>query len=154
MLQTAQHDILCAQWHKTSNSRETSKKVGCLQTIRRATRRSSPLTINYQIQVIACCIRHTSDWWISWRPYGSSATKNGSQSGRFVKRCATKGNSAYTFHKQVRRVGQPIPLGPQTRSGTKRQDFDPKKFLATIGEGRKVVAFSQETNNFLSGGRG
>ncbi len=28
-----------------------------------------------------------------------------------------------------------------TKSGTKRRDFDPEKFLATIGEGRKVVAF-------------
>jgi CRP/FNR family cyclic AMP-dependent transcriptional regulator len=33
----------------------------------------------------------------------------------------------------------------------KRRDFDPKKFLATIGEGRKVVAFSQKQTVFTQG---
>jgi len=33
----------------------------------------------------------------------------------------------------------------------KKHDFDPKKFLATIGEGRKVVAFSQKRTIFTQG---
>jgi CRP/FNR family cyclic AMP-dependent transcriptional regulator len=33
----------------------------------------------------------------------------------------------------------------------KRRDFDPKKFLATIGEGRKVVAFSRKQTIFTQG---
>ena len=43
------------------------------------------------------------------------------------------------------------PLGPQTRSGTVRRDFDPKKFLATIGQGRKVVAFPRKQTIFTQG---
>jgi CRP/FNR family cyclic AMP-dependent transcriptional regulator len=42
-------------------------------------------------------------------------------------------------------------LGPQTRSGTKRRDFDPKQFLATIGQGRKVVAFPKKQTIFTQG---
>ena len=42
-------------------------------------------------------------------------------------------------------------MGPQTRSGTVRRDFDPKKFLATIGEGRKVVAFPKKQTIFTQG---
>jgi CRP/FNR family cyclic AMP-dependent transcriptional regulator len=42
-------------------------------------------------------------------------------------------------------------LGPQTRSSTVRRDFDPKKFLATIGQGRKVVAFSRKQTIFTQG---
>jgi CRP/FNR family cyclic AMP-dependent transcriptional regulator len=42
-------------------------------------------------------------------------------------------------------------LGPQTRSGTVRQAFDPKKFLATIGQGRKVVAFPRKQAIFTQG---
>jgi CRP-like cAMP-binding protein len=42
-------------------------------------------------------------------------------------------------------------LRPQTSSGAKRRDFDPKKFLATIGEGRKVVAFPQKQTIFSQG---
>jgi CRP/FNR family cyclic AMP-dependent transcriptional regulator len=34
---------------------------------------------------------------------------------------------------------------------TKKRDFDPKKFLATIGEGRKVVAFSKKQRIFTQG---
>jgi hypothetical protein len=86
-------DISCAQWHKTRNSRETTKNVGCLQSLRCAAPRSSPLPINYQIRVIACGIRHTCDWWMRSGPYGSSTTKKGLHSGRSVKRCETKGNS-------------------------------------------------------------
>ena len=41
-----------------------------------------------------------------------------------------------------------------TVAAKKKHDFDPKKFLATIGEGRKVVAFSQEANNLYAGGCG
>ena len=40
---------------------------------------------------------------------------------------------------------------PPTKSGTKRRDFDPKKFLATIGEGRKVVAFPKKQTIFSQG---
>jgi hypothetical protein len=43
------------------------------------------------------------------------------------------------------------PLGPQTRSGTVRRDFDPKKFLATIGQGRKVVVFPRKQTIFTQG---
>ena len=42
-------------------------------------------------------------------------------------------------------------LGPPTKSGTNRRDFDPKKFLATIGEGRKVVAFPKKQTIFSQG---
>jgi CRP/FNR family transcriptional regulator, cyclic AMP receptor protein len=42
-------------------------------------------------------------------------------------------------------------LGPQTRSATVRRDFDPKKFLATIGQGRKVVAFPRKQTIFTQG---
>jgi CRP/FNR family cyclic AMP-dependent transcriptional regulator len=42
-------------------------------------------------------------------------------------------------------------LGPQSRSSTVRRDFDPKKFLATIGQGRKVVAFSRKQTIFTQG---
>ncbi len=42
-------------------------------------------------------------------------------------------------------------LGPPTKSGTNRRDFDPKKFLATIGEGRKVVAFLKKQTIFSQG---
>ena len=33
----------------------------------------------------------------------------------------------------------------------KQRDFDPKKFLATIGEGRKVVAFPSKQTIFTQG---
>jgi CRP/FNR family transcriptional regulator, cyclic AMP receptor protein len=36
-------------------------------------------------------------------------------------------------------------------STKKSRDFDPKKFLATIGEGRKVVAFSKKQTIFAQG---
>jgi CRP-like cAMP-binding protein len=38
-----------------------------------------------------------------------------------------------------------------TNSAKKRRDFDPKKFLATIGEGRKVVAFPKKQTIFTQG---
>ena len=38
-----------------------------------------------------------------------------------------------------------------TKSGTKTRDFDPEKFLATIGEGRKVVAFPKKQTIFSQG---
>jgi CRP/FNR family transcriptional regulator, cyclic AMP receptor protein len=38
-----------------------------------------------------------------------------------------------------------------TKSGTKRTGFDPKKFLATIGEGRKVVVFPKKRSIFAQG---
>ena len=42
---------------------------------------------------------------------------------------------------------------PPTKSGTKRPGFDPKKFLATIGEGRRVLAFSTKQTVFTQGDR-
>ena len=33
----------------------------------------------------------------------------------------------------------------------KKRDFDPRKFLATIGEGRKVVAFPRKQTIFAQG---
>ena len=33
----------------------------------------------------------------------------------------------------------------------KKRDFDPEKFLATIGEGRKVVAFPRRQTIFTQG---
>src|ERR1700737_2636843 len=38
-----------------------------------------------------------------------------------------------------------------TLPAKKKRDFDPKKFLATIGEGRNVVAFSQKQTIFTQG---
>ena len=42
-------------------------------------------------------------------------------------------------------------MAPPTKSAKKTGDFDPKKFLATIGEGRKVVAFSKKQTIFTQG---
>ena len=38
-----------------------------------------------------------------------------------------------------------------TLSATKKSDFDPKKFLASIGEGRRVVAFPKKQKVFTQG---
>jgi CRP-like cAMP-binding protein len=40
---------------------------------------------------------------------------------------------------------------PLLVAAKKKRDFDPKKFLAIIGEGRKVVAFSQKQTIFTQG---
>jgi CRP/FNR family cyclic AMP-dependent transcriptional regulator len=40
---------------------------------------------------------------------------------------------------------------PSTVSADKKRDFDPRKFLATIGEGRKVVAFPKKQTIFTQG---
>ena len=40
---------------------------------------------------------------------------------------------------------------PPTKSAKKKGDFDPRKFLATIGEGRKVVAFAKKQTIFAQG---
>jgi CRP/FNR family cyclic AMP-dependent transcriptional regulator len=42
-------------------------------------------------------------------------------------------------------------LVPPPKSAKKRRDFDPRKFLATIGEGRKVVAFPKKQTIFTQG---
>jgi CRP/FNR family transcriptional regulator, cyclic AMP receptor protein len=42
-------------------------------------------------------------------------------------------------------------LVPPTKSGMKKRDFDPKEFLATIGEGREVVAFPKKEIIFTQG---
>jgi CRP/FNR family transcriptional regulator, cyclic AMP receptor protein len=42
-------------------------------------------------------------------------------------------------------------LVPSSDSIKKKREFDPKKFLATIGEGRKVVAFPKKQTIFTQG---
>jgi len=46
---------------------------------------------------------------------------------------------------------QKKPLIAATVSAKKKNDFDPKKFLATIGEGRKVVTFPKKQTIFTQG---
>ena len=41
-------------------------------------------------------------------------------------------------------------MGPSL-SAKKKSDFDPKKFLASIGEGRRVVAFPKKQKVFTQG---
>jgi CRP/FNR family transcriptional regulator, cyclic AMP receptor protein len=43
------------------------------------------------------------------------------------------------------------PLAPATVSARKKRNFDPNKFLATIGEGRKVVSFPKKQSIFTQG---
>jgi CRP-like cAMP-binding protein len=43
------------------------------------------------------------------------------------------------------------PLMAPTLPAKKKRDFDPKKFLATIGEGRKVMAFPKKQTIFTQG---
>ncbi len=43
------------------------------------------------------------------------------------------------------------PLAPPTNSAKKRRAFDPREFLATIGEGRKVVPFLKKQAIFAQG---
>jgi CRP-like cAMP-binding protein len=38
-----------------------------------------------------------------------------------------------------------------TVTGKKKSDFDPRKFLATIGDGRKVVSFGEKQTVFMQG---
>lgn len=42
-------------------------------------------------------------------------------------------------------------MAPRTKSADKRRDFDPKEFLSTIGEGRKVVAVRKKQIIFTQG---
>ena len=42
-------------------------------------------------------------------------------------------------------------MAQRTESAKKKRDFDPRKFLATIGEGRKAVAFSAKKAIFTQG---
>lgn len=42
-------------------------------------------------------------------------------------------------------------MAPATKLGTKKRDFDPREFLVTIGEGRKVVAFPKKQTIFSQG---
>jgi CRP/FNR family cyclic AMP-dependent transcriptional regulator len=42
-------------------------------------------------------------------------------------------------------------LVPPIKSAKKKRDFDPKEFLATIGEGRKVVALPKKQTIFTQG---
>jgi CRP-like cAMP-binding protein len=46
---------------------------------------------------------------------------------------------------------QEKPLIAPTVPAKKKRDFDPKKFLATIGEGRRVVAFPKKRTIFTQG---
>jgi CRP/FNR family transcriptional regulator, cyclic AMP receptor protein len=48
------------------------------------------------------------------------------------------------LHNQERQMAPSVPA-------KKKRDFDPKKFLATIGEGRKVVAFPRKQTIFTQG---
>src|SRR6202048_5392087 len=43
------------------------------------------------------------------------------------------------------------PLAPATKSARKKRAFDPTEFLATIGEGRKVVPFPKKQAIFAQG---
>src|ERR1035437_4715989 len=47
-------------------------------------------------------------------------------------------------------VGRKL-LVPLPKSPKKKRDFDPREFLATIGEGRKVVAFPKKQTIFSQG---
>jgi CRP/FNR family transcriptional regulator, cyclic AMP receptor protein len=42
-------------------------------------------------------------------------------------------------------------MAPPTTLAKRKRDFDPKQFLATIGEGRKVVAFPERQTIFAQG---
>jgi CRP-like cAMP-binding protein len=42
-------------------------------------------------------------------------------------------------------------LLPPTKSANKKHDFDPRKFLATIGEGRKVLATPRKQTIYTQG---
>ncbi len=42
-------------------------------------------------------------------------------------------------------------MAPPTNSAKKRRAFDPREFLATIGEGRKVVPFPKKEAIFAQG---
>jgi CRP/FNR family cyclic AMP-dependent transcriptional regulator len=42
-------------------------------------------------------------------------------------------------------------MAPPTTLAKRKRDFDPKQFLATIGEGRKVVAFPERQTIFTQG---
>jgi len=42
-------------------------------------------------------------------------------------------------------------MATPTALAKKNRDFDPRKFLATIGEGRKVVAFPKKQTIFTQG---
>jgi CRP/FNR family transcriptional regulator, cyclic AMP receptor protein len=44
------------------------------------------------------------------------------------------------------------PLMAPSVPAKKKRDFDPRKFLATIGEGRKVVLFVKKQTIFTQGG--
>jgi CRP-like cAMP-binding protein len=46
---------------------------------------------------------------------------------------------------------QEKPLKAPTAPVKKQSDFDPRKFLATIGEGRKVVTFAKKQAIFAQG---
>ena len=46
---------------------------------------------------------------------------------------------------------QEKPLTASTAQAKRKSDFDPRKFLAAIGEGRKVVAFSKKRTIFAQG---
>lgn len=44
-----------------------------------------------------------------------------------------------------------IFLAPTAKSANKKRDFDPRKFLATISEGRKVVSYPKKQTIFTQG---
>jgi CRP/FNR family cyclic AMP-dependent transcriptional regulator len=59
----------------------------------------------------------------------------------------------HSFDKISKGVAPPKenPLMAPTVPAKKERDFDPKKFLATIGEGRKVVVFPKKQTIFTQG---
>jgi len=48
-------------------------------------------------------------------------------------------------------MAPPITMAPPTALAKRKRDFDPKSFLATIGAGRKVVAFPKKETVFTQG---
>ena len=48
-------------------------------------------------------------------------------------------------------MAPPITMAPPTALAKRKRDFDPKSFLATIGGGRKVVAFAKKQTVFAQG---
>jgi len=57
----------------------------------------------------------------------------------------------HVFEKLLEGVGPTRRFVAPTLPTKKKSDFDPKKFLATIGEGRRVVAFAKKQTVFAQG---
>lgn len=55
------------------------------------------------------------------------------------------------FPRPRKKVRQ-TPIDPTIQAAKKRRDFDPRAFLATIGEGRRFVLFPKKQTIFTQGG--